>query len=1239
MDIRLKASLALERRVLEASERTLGPEHPSTLIALENLARTLEKAGQEAEAEELQRRLWQASTRSCGGGAPEASAPSAKRAPRPDPGPSAISAPRARGSDAELLERRVLQASERTLGPSHPSTLIAVGNLATTLSKLGREDEAAVLRQRVTDGTRLPESARSSRHVAGISGDSRHVAKTQGTTLPSSPSGGKPLAGSGKIGATDSAGPNVALASSDITRSHAVAKGFVTGRAASESPLDRSGNLAGSRLALAGLGYSGEERQMADVEAASGIGAATVPGLILHSSSKQSLGQPASEGHSVPQRRLKEFARGPGSEAGSQRGGRRAEHNCQTLSEMERSFGQTASERSHSQRPIERIQEQREAQLGPLATDPNLIDSRLALAGLGCGLDNASEKGSAAAASEWSLAQTSELPRSMRVGPPNLGGQQRMPGPASERSTGLGPSERSFGPAVTERLIAPKTLTVSGNLEGSRLALAGLRGDQTAMAACERDPGRAPSEVSTRPIGSEHSCSRPFVSASQKTFSDLGRSVEVGGVSGSVLAHSERGPMVSVQTSYVPSERSRACSEQPAGRNTPSGPGNIMAQQAFQFIECGAESVFGGSAAVAPLPHSTSTVQSETPSKRSDIRAFSERPVDRCKSDIGNIMAPQQFQQSATTSMARLQGHVPSLRARAVIERASGRASSERPIARAMLARPGNFNNPPPVDLLASSDRSVASGRSNASEHVSRASSEQPPRSNVSVPLEVVSRHPAARWPSGQASSRTPSEDSVRRTPRPGEASPTTPPPRSGGSHRAASYQGSGSQRAASAQRQGGPSEPQARQMLEVSERTLGPNHPNTLIALGNLGTALSNRRREAEAEPLRQRLLQALERTSGPSHPNTLAAAANLAATLGSLGRDEEAKALLQRVADSSERALGPDHPSTLIAVGNYAATLTKLDYDTEAEPLKRRVLEASERVLGREHPNTFNALGHLATTLGNLGRDAEAEPLLARALDISERVFGQDHPNTLIALGNIALTFTKLGRHSEAEPLLAHALEVSERTLGPDHPNTLVSLGNLAATLGHLGREADAEPLKRRAFESSERTLGMDHPNTLVALGHLAATLSNLGRDAEAEPLLAQALATSERILGRNHPSTLVALGNFGATLGKLGRDEEAEPLQRRVLEISEKTLGKDHPNTLAALGHLGVTLSTRGFDSEAEPLLARALEGCERVLGGDHPSTLVARGNLASALDKIGRDTDTEALRRSVRESWRP
>jgi tetratricopeptide (TPR) repeat protein len=81
---RLWSAMELREKVLEASQRTLGNEHPDTLGAMNDLAHSYSDVGRRQEAMEL--------------------------------------------------TEKVLEASQRTLGNEHPDTLMAMNNFANSYS-------------------------------------------------------------------------------------------------------------------------------------------------------------------------------------------------------------------------------------------------------------------------------------------------------------------------------------------------------------------------------------------------------------------------------------------------------------------------------------------------------------------------------------------------------------------------------------------------------------------------------------------------------------------------------------------------------------------------------------------------------------------------------------------------------------------------------------------------------------------------------------------------------------------------------------------------------------------------------------------------------------------------------------------------------------------------------------------------------------------------------------------------
>ena len=64
--------------------------------------------------------------------------------------------------------------------------------------------------------------------------------------------------------------------------------------------------------------------------------------------------------------------------------------------------------------------------------------------------------------------------------------------------------------------------------------------------------------------------------------------------------------------------------------------------------------------------------------------------------------------------------------------------------------------------------------------------------------------------------------------------------------------------------------EPLYRRDLEACERTLGKEHPDTLISVGNMGSLLLQMGDAAGAEAMHRRNLETRERTLGNEHPST---------------------------------------------------------------------------------------------------------------------------------------------------------------------------------------------------------------------------------------------------------------------------------------------------------------------------------------------------------------------------------
>ena len=134
------------------------------------------------------------------------------------------------------------------------------------------------------------------------------------------------------------------------------------------------------------------------------------------------------------------------------------------------------------------------------------------------------------------------------------------------------------------------------------------------------------------------------------------------------------------------------------------------------------------------------------------------------------------------------------------------------------------------------------------------------------------------------------------------------------------------------------PAEPLFRKALAIRQRHSGPKHPETAIAMNNLGNVLLARRKLVEAERLQRGALQILESALGKDHPRTGISCSNLADVLRAKGDAAPAKALYRRTLSIDERAYGKAHPEVAADLDNLAAYLSELGEKAEAASLSRR-------------------------------------------------------------------------------------------------------------------------------------------------------------------------------------------------------------------------------------------------------------------------------------------------------------
>ncbi len=321
---------------------------------------------------------------------------------------------------------------------------------------------------------------------------------------------------------------------------------------------------------------------------------------------------------------------------------------------------------------------------------------------------------------------------------------------------------------------------------------------------------------------------------------------------------------------------------------------------------------------------------------------------------------------------------------------------------------------------------------------------------------------------------------------------------------------------------------PLLQRTLQIREKELGPNHPDTITAVGNVGYIMQALGRLDEAGPYFEAAVARMEELRGPNHPDLAPHLNNLAMLRVDQGRPRDGQPLYERAIAIQTLAKGTDDPDTLLYENNLGGALEAAGDNAGAEVHYRRSLEGTLRTLGPDSLDALTGMNNLAGVLESQGKRAEAEEMYRRSLEGRKKLLGSGHPSTLLAVNNLGYLLTRTDRASEAETLLAEGLRASTESLGPMHPRTLTLHHNHAEAVRRAGRPAEAEGEFRSTLAARTSVLGEAHPDTLSTRMSLALAVRDQGRLAEAAEELEGAMRVSERL-----ERTVMVVGAVRTTL----------------------------------------------------------------------------------------------------------
>lgn len=293
-----------------------------------------------------------------------------------------------------------------------------------------------------------------------------------------------------------------------------------------------------------------------------------------------------------------------------------------------------------------------------------------------------------------------------------------------------------------------------------------------------------------------------------------------------------------------------------------------------------------------------------------------------------------------------------------------------------------------------------------------------------------------------------------------------------------------------------GYAEPYRRRMLEIQEKTRGPEHLETLTALRDLANNLSRFGKYIAAVPVRQRAVAVAEKLPDAQSQLPELRKALLSDYRLAGGFDEQANALeaqidwkaaWSRLAQEANKSLKARQYEEAIMQGQNVLDFAQKHSDTkdthiaisqnnlgvyyraakeyeQAEVYYKKALESYATANGADSPSLITPLLELSSLYDLKKRYAEADVLYRRLLPLQEKKHGQEHLAVAKTLHKLAYFHVRNDRYSEAEPLYTRALAIIDKQPNNDDDVVLSILSGLADVYRYTQRDDEAKRLDER-------------------------------------------------------------------------------------------------------------------------------------------------------------------------------
>jgi tetratricopeptide (TPR) repeat protein len=428
------------------------------------------------------------------------------------------------------------------------------------------------------------------------------------------------------------------------------------------------------------------------------------------------------------------------------------------------------------------------------------------------------------------------------------------------------------------------------------------------------------------------------------------------------------------------------------------------------------------------------------------------------------------------------------------------------------------------------------------------------------------------------------------------------------------------------------------RDTLDIGRRSLGADHPQTIVVQASLGDLLRIRGNLVEAETLLRDAFTRSREIRGVEDTEILNAAVLLARFLRSSGRRDDAAAVL---AEEVGRARATQDEQTLVHLLTEGARYAYEAGDSAtAEAWAHEALDLRLKLLGPDHLDLAVNYELIGGYCYDQARFADAAQAYRQAADIRRRRLGDTDPATVESVRRLTSALCFSGEAQTALGMMRDLHAALSAKFGEDHRRTQAAFKHLANLMSYDGQHAARASLHREVLARWRQKFGGRSARAASMLSQLGRDLLAAGEAAGAEETLREALSIYDEPGRARSPTAALVRAHWAEALIEVHRLDEAELNARSALEALRAAVGTDDTRALLAQRVLGVALLRNGDALQAEPLLRE----CVSTLSAMRPtpsraaSLVLAHIAQAECLMALQRFDEAEELLRRATELQR-